>query len=807
MLKNNNSEILRRLTMRSLKSGKMRNIFIIITVALSATLISGLAGFAAAYDKAEEQELETMPQVVYRDISDEQIESLRNDERTEDMILYKLGSVMEIENYIIRASYYSEDGENIKYVRSLITEGSYPEKIDEAAVSKVYMRKIGKEPVIGTEISVTWLDGNTETYTVTGFTDTESESGFDIMLSEEYAQNGAELKNLNYTAAVRIVGADDMDDQTFLNEIRSMGERYGIPRHQIGENSLFATRLSGLSTDEKLFTVVTSVAVLFVSVFVIYSIFYISVTGRIRQFGQLRMIGMTSVQIRKTVRYEGIFLSIVGALIGILTGTVFAYFIIPKGFYFPNTVKIWILTIFANTITVMFSVRKPAKIAAAASPIEAAKMNDYIGEIKGKVHGKRKLTPFGLAKISSDSNRKKSAMTAVSLGIGGVLFITGATLLASFNREEYSRQMHYYFGDYVLSISRNAVQTVEHGIADIQLTNPFPRELDEEIAALEGVKKITRWERFDVTFEYNNYQTNDAVMPFDRDETDIFEQCRKEGEVFDYDRMVQNKDIIVSDNFVAKEIYGWEFKTGDKVRFRWYDGENYREDYFTVAGDVENIYKINDESAKLFIIHTGWFFMPEELLKTMVPEGYDFSDGLIISVNDYQNDTIVKEFLENYADENPYLSMYKFTDELKNDELSYTSLQVFIFGLSAFIIGFALINLVNTLVSNAMARKREFAMLCSIGMSGAQLRKMIIGEGLILAVKNIVITVIFGTAAGYVLIQTMRERAATYLHWHFPVWYLAGYAVLVVVVPVIISGIILIIMRRRTLVERLRETE
>lgn len=807
MLKNNNGKILRKLTMRSLKSGKMRNIFIIITVALSATLISGLAGFSAAMDKKEELELAVEPHVIYSDLNNEQVQSLGNDDRIEDIILYKQGRTMEVGNYVIRAAWYSEDGKIISYVRSKITEGRYPEKINEAAVSKAYMKKNGAEPIIGAEISVTWLDGNTEKFTITGYTDIESENNFHIMLSEEYAENGAELKDLGYTAAVRITDAGTMDGQTFLNEIRSIGEQYGIPRHQIGENGSFVSRISGMSAEATITVVTVSAAVLFISIFVIYSIFYISVTSRIRRFGQLRTVGMTSVQIRKSVQYEGIFLSAVGTLIGILLGTLFAYFLVPEGFYFPNTLKICAFTIIANTLTVMFSVGKPAKIAAAASPIEAAKMNDYRGETKRKAREKRKLTPLGLAKISADSNRKKSAMTAISLGIGGVLFIMGATLLVSFNREEYSRQGEFYFGDYMLYISNNAIQTAEHGATDIQIENPITKELETEIAALNGVKKITRYECFNIVFEYNGYQSNDSVTPFDRDKTICFEQYRQDGEAFDYDRMVRNKEIIVNNNSVVKEIYGWKFEIGEKVKFRWYDGEDYREEYFTIAGDTEKLYQSPDENVRLLSLNYGWFYIPKDILKTMVPEEYDFSSGLIVSVEDYENETTVKEFLQKCVDDNPYLSLIMFTDCLKQDESSYISIQIVVWGLSAFIIGFALINLINTLVSNAMARKQEFAMLCSIGMSGSQLRKMIIGEGLILAAKNIVITAIFGTIAGYALIQVMHEFGALYLHWHFPIWYMLGYAVLIVLVPVIISGIIINILGRKTLVERLREAE
>lgn len=808
MLKNNNGAILRKLTMRSLRAGKMRNIFIIITVALSAALISGLTGFALAMDKKEDRELAVQPHVIYGDLSNEQVEALKNDGSMEDIVRYKQGGSMEAENYEIRPAYFSDEGKIIESMRLNITEGRYPEKPNEAAVSKEYLKKLGIGPVIGAEFSVTWVDGATETYTVTGLNDLESESRFFIMLSEEYAEKGSQLKDVSYTTAARIVGAADMDDQTFLNTIRGIGEEYGIPRYQIRENSSFVIKISNTRASVLFAVVGVGAVILFVSVFVIYSIFYISVTGRIRQFGQLRTIGMTSKQIRKTVRYEGIFLSGAGSLIGILVGTVFAYFIVPKGFYIPNTLITAVLTIIATSLTVMFSVKKPAKIAAAASPIEAAKMSGNGGAASSK-SGKRNLTPFGLAKISADSNRKKSAMTVVSLGIGGVIFIMGTTLIASYNIEEYSRTGAYRFGDYVLQVSDNAVKLSEHGAADIQINNPLTKEIEAEIAAFEGVKKVTRYDRFDVQYEYNNYQTNDEVMPFENHCIAAMNKSRTEGEAFDYDRMVHNKEIAICNNDQVKEIYGWKFKPGDTVKLKWYDGYEYREDDFNVAGSFDRgeLMKLNNEDADYLAVGNGWFYIPKDLFKTMVPEEYDPSDGIIVEVEDYKTDTVVKEFLQRYADSDPHLKLTCFSDVVNDGRSNYYLVMGLVWGLSAFIIGFALINLINTLVSNAMSRKQEFAMLCSIGMSGGQLKKMIIGEGLILAVKNIMITAVFGTAAGYAMIQIMREFQATYLHWHFPVWYMLGYIAMVLVVPVLISAVITNILEKKTLVERLREAE
>lgn len=727
MLKNNNGAILRKLTIRSLRSGKMRNLFIMITVALSAALISGLAGFAFGMDKKEERDLDVSPHVLYTGLDSEQAALIGKDERVAEVL-------------------------------SCIRD-----------------------------------DAGDETLPLPG--DDTGDAGFEAL---PLPADGT------YPVAVRILGAESMDSETFFNTIHGLGEAYGIPRHQIFENNRFVIRISHMKASSVAGILAVSAAILFASVFVIYSIFYISVTGRIRQFGQLRTIGMTSRQIRKTVRYEGLLLSGAGSLAGLLLGTAFAYLIVPGGFHFPGTVKIWVLTLIAVTLTVLFSINKPAKIAAAASPIEASKAND---NSLSNSHGKRRLTPFGLARISAGSNRKRSAMTTVSLGIGGLFFAVGTTFIASYNIEEYSRGGVYAFGDYILEIADDSAHAAEHGAADIQINNPLTKELEAEIAAFEGVKGVTRYERFSVQYEYNNYQTTDSLLPIESRYLEILNRHRVEGEPFDYERMVQNKEIIILRNRQVNDIYGWKFKIGDQVKFLWYDGENYREDYFTVAGSVEGLSKSQDEDAYYLNIAIGWFLIPRDLLQTMIPERYDPCDGLIVAVEDYKTDTAVKEYLQKFADRDSRLEVSCFADEVKNGERNYYFVAGLVWSLSAFIIGFALINLINTLVSNAMSRRQEFAMLRSIGMSSSQLKKMIIGEGLLLAVKNIIITLTLGTAAGYTAIQVLRQLAATYLHWHFPGWYLLGYIGMVLALPGIISVVITNILERKSLTERLREAE
>lgn len=95
-------------------------------------------------------------------------------------------------------------------------------------------------------------------------------------------------------------------------------------------------------------------------------------------------------------------------------------------------------------------------------------------------------------------------------------------------------------------------------------------------------------------------------------------------------------------------------------------------------------------------------------------------------------------------------------------------------------------------------------MLQSVGMSRKQLNRMVCLEGLLLSAGNAVITLIFGTVFGYAGIQIMRELAADYMHYKFPLWFYLGYLLVLVIVPMLVSGIILKGFQKQALTERLR---
>ena len=132
---------------------------------------------------------------------------------------------------------------------------------------------------------------------------------------------------------------------------------------------------------------------------------------------------------------EGSVLYLRSAPAGIVIGGIAGYFIIPDGFDSWNTLLVICLVLAVVYVITMISVHRPARLAAAVSPMEALR---YVPQDGMKRTGNRKLcrrlTPVGLGLMNFSKNRKKAIITFASLALGGILFMTAATYMSSFDR-------------------------------------------------------------------------------------------------------------------------------------------------------------------------------------------------------------------------------------------------------------------------------------------------------------------------------------------------------------------------------------
>ena len=794
------SKMIAQMSKQSLKSSRMRNIFVMMTIVLASALLMAILMYAVGQREDNARQLSHAQEVGYYNLSDSQVEALKADERIAYQIQVKTGTPSEMDGFEVVPYYVSELSDKIQIGE--LESGTLPEKENEIAVQGAMLEKMGVAPSAGSEVTLNFYDGNTETFTVTGILKGgETAKQFAVFFSKDYADNGSQLKDSPYEVYAKLYGATTMHPEDCKEAMYLIGSDAGIERKYVSPSKAFLDSLS-VDTQDVLTYGLIGIVILLACILVIYGVFYLSVIGKIHQFGQLRTIGMTKKQMKKLVSKEGRRLFLYASPIGILIGGIAGYFIIPSGFSIINTLLIAVCVFIVVYIITMISVHKPAKLAAAVSPMEALR---YVpqDDMKKTANKKmcRSLTPLGLGVMNFSKNKKKAVITMLSLALGGILFMTAATFMSSFDRDNYARQGIWKDAEFHIQYSDSAIELNENGMSGMQAQTPMTEDMVKEIAAIDGVEKVEELKSFGVIFDFpqrDEYDNDDYIYPMNEEETRNIGKYIEEGSA-DYDKLMSGDYVLIADNTNALEIYGWQFNVGDVLTLHYYDGNKTAEKEVTVLGILNDQYVLENDNLD------GWFVMPEQAVLSFVP--YDNLNAHLLISADPERETAVGEAINEIVAEHPELSLEAYADR----EIAYsqTANSVFgtISGLAIFIMMFSILSMMNTLITNIVTRKQELAMLESIGMSKGQIRKMLLGESLILVLAAVGVTMTIGTLLGYVLTHLLHNGGAFYITFQFPVAFAIAYAAVLIAVPLIITLVSMKSFSKEALVERLRGAE
>ncbi len=785
---------------KSLRTGRMRNIFVSITIVLAAALLTAILMFVQGQRTETARQLTHAQQAGYYELTDEQVQALASDERIAYQIRVKTGVLSDMDGFSVMPYYVSELSDEIQVGE--LEEGAMPEKENEVAVQGAMLERMGIEPEVGSSVTFAFYDGNEETFTVSGIlAGGEGAKQFSVFFSEAYAENGSQLKDMPYEVYVKIYGAASMYPDELREVIYLIGSDAGIEREYVNPSKAYLDSLS-VDSQQILLCVLVGGVILLACVLVICGVFYLSVIGRIHQFGQLRTIGMTKKQLKKFVSREGRLLFLRSVPIGIIIGGVAGYFMKPQGFSILNTLIIAAAVFVIIYVITMLSVHKPAKIAGNVSPMEALRYvpQDGMKQTSGRKQC-RNLTPAGLGIMNFSRNRKKTAITMLSLGLGGILFMTAATYMSSFSKENYARQGDFQEAEFIISYSPSAIELNENGLSGMQAETPLGDEMIGQITSIDGVEKVTERKGFGVQYDFpqhDEYGSNDIIYPLTEEEMQGIDSYVTEGTA-DTEALLSGEQVLVAGNDTVEEIYGWKFQTGDKVTLHYYDGGGMAEKEVEIAGILSAAFDRDHNGIE------GWFVMPEQAVLDWL--SYDSINSSLLISTDPAKEASVGEQLDQIVGERPELTM----ETLAQRRIAYgqSADQIFgaISGLAIFIMMFSILSMMNTLITNIVTRKQELAMLESIGMSKGQIRKMLLGESLLLVGVTVGVTMTVGTLCGYILCHMLRGIGAVYMQFRFPFEFALGYDAVLILVPLLITVVSMKSFAREALVERLRGME
>lgn len=743
---NDTRRIIHGLAKADLKTHKLKTfltaIIIILATCLMATIFSVLVN--DALDQANQAPYHAM----YRAVNEDTKTTLQSDKDFEAVGIYKsFGNQVDRDG---RTDLAYMDEQTLAFMGFRLVDGVIPDSENEVLVSETYLKN--RALSVGDAFLFAYVDSLTneereEEFTVCGTIQNKEQkrgeqfyvvtsNSFRMKYAQQYSQITSDFSTETATTVDVLVllnsdysstGSDTQKD--FL---KSKGESAGIPSFDVIINESY---IDGVYFDGTVIAAVIffTIFLMFASSFVIYSIFYISIVNSMPMYAQLISLGTTQKQLRRFLNTQGNMLAVrfipLGALISILL-----IVLISGVQWLLYDALITLFAILLIYVVIKFALRKPAKLLANASPIEAMKFRD--GENAGSHKALKQITPDSLAKSNLHTNRKKNRMSIISLSISGTLMIALAILVSSINLPAMIRQSYPMDEDFQIGIQ---MDNFYERFPTIIQNNPLSGELMGQITDIPGVQKIVLDEcvigrlvesAVNYTSPEDNLELLNSLSP---------ELIANVSEIasgtVSYDDLGTNEIVINKYRTDRSELNYGDLQVGDSLTFRFEVGGQIIEETFTVAGIA-------------YFPSTGLFYCTQEAIEQISP----YNNTTHISIFCDKNYTEpVKDRLASLISGNPNLRLKVYSEEYSMIAGFINVTMSSLYAVSAFVVIFGLLNMINMLINSAIIRKREFALLQAVGMTNRQLRKMLYREGMSVSIKSALLAAAFGITIGGLL--------------------------------------------------------
>ena len=786
---NDTSAITKKLAKKSLQSEKRRNLMVVIAVALAAFLICFTGIVSTSLTQMQRNQVVDTYEAVWLGVEENDIETLKGLPEFERVGgYYMLGEELSEQGY--HASYVYCDAQMMEIAKAQmeLLEGRVPEKANEVVVSEYFLSTYGNNAKIGDTVTLDTESFHGD-YVVTGIMDSVNEKEANtcaIILSNAALTEWKGFDPTGYRAYVHFKNSDQLGEELMTSYCREIAEEYQLPMPKM--NSKYFAYASK-SFDFALMAGVIAI-VLIGGYIVIQSIFRISINDKIKSYGQLRTIGATPKQIKRIVKREGRKLGSIGILIGTVLGVCGGFLLFPKGFNAVSYVATIILTLISSWIMVSVSIRKPIKIAAGISPIEAVRFTPAQKDIRSRKKN-IKLNPVSMGIANFKRDRKKTISIVASLSIGGILLMVVSSIVLVRSPEQIAR-LYFPDSDYKIYLQDLSEEMLVKG-------NPLNEELKQEVLSVDGVTDIIVARQSLHTSIKTDANQNSGICDTLTDQNyAMVEAALTEGTM-----PTDSHSIVIHDQIVA---YFEDMGVGSTVEFSSIDGKQ------SIPVTISGVFS----TSKMPVIfghgraHTDGsvFFAPKDLFYELYPEITTFDYSWSIVSNPKKAETVKAE-LKNIVAEHSNLALDEIDTaiaaEKSQNSAAFGSMQV----LSWLVFLFGVINLINTTLSNQMSRKQENSVLRSIGLTQKQLCKMNICEGLCYAFFATLAILIVGfpisiVASREISITTFGGNVVPY---KFPVLEMGLFILVLFGMELILSVWTIRRQKKQSLIEQMRAME
>lgn len=777
--------ILNRLTIKNLRLNKKRTIVTIIGIILSTALMVGIGLLFSSFQDLMIRDTigySGKYEAKYNDVDLIKLNDIKNKNFTyfyeKPIGFSKIESSNEYKPYMYITSVNREYFDELKLI-----EGDIPKNENEIVISNHVITNGGLDYKVGDIVTFTYgsrnIDGNitlanselvdgefltnegTHTYKIVGIVD---RSNF-----ESYSASG-------YTAFTVDVNSDNGNVNLYVmfnknKNIIKQSEELAKELNYNGDINYNSTLLAlyGESTYGNVMSSMGGMMIIMLSlvsigcIIVIYNSFAISVMERKKEFGLLSSIGATKKQIKKSVFYEalvvgviGIILGILGAYIGIgcvilIINNLISDMLEYKLHLITNPLFIIIPVIFM-IIVIGVSAFIPSRRASKVSPIEAIRQNDDIKINKKKIRtSKLVLKLFGIegeiALKNIKRNKKKYRVTIVSLFISIVLFISFSSYMnytlntasSVMGEVPYDYRISYFGDDNnkealdkinEIVKSSDVKKYVSYSVGNLSIIGNYTYSdeyLDFYKSAYgdDGIKALNNLKYqsiYILVLDDNSYNKYKKLIGLDKDSVILLNRFK--GVSYGNNKRVNYDIPVINNGNINIKICNFD-DDEENVDTTKYCNKN-----------IDNIFVTN----KSFDLIEEFSYMDDfklivnkKLYDSISDGGADFTQFNIISDNTNNIDKLTKE-LDKYNNVN-YINI---KESMKQTNNLILVVKILMYGFISLVTLIGVTSVFNTISTSMALRKREFAVLRSIGLTRGGFNKMLFFESLFFGMKSLI---------------------------------------------------------------------
>ena len=790
---NDTSAITKKLAKESLKNEKRRNFMIVIAISLAAFLMLMCGTLFFAFQESQNN-MATF-QASYDNLTEDKIKKLCHQPEIEMVaLLYNLGEIKMPEGYSLYLAYMDDAACYIARNQFTLKDGTMPSKENEIAVDREMVNKYFSNTAIGDKISFQ-INGKSQDFVISGITEssTESQGNYSCYISKSFVENSSNYNPAKYQSYVCFADADSTSKEILKERIASIGKEIGA---DYSLSFLFFRENMGLSFENILTFVSLSVLVLFAGITVIQSIFRISINEKIRNFGQLRTLGTTALQIKKMINYESRYLSWLGIppgiVLGAIVGTVLGSNEFSSGFSPINIPFVMIGVSIICTLMVKLSVRKPLKIAATTSPIEAVRYIAYRNApMQSRKHNK-KISPYSLALLNLGRDKKKTASTLLSLIFGGLLLFISASAAVSNTPEQFVREKFFVNG------GSFRIYLSEESVGKNEANNSLNESLGEELLNTKGIQKIIPLRDSVGMCHYSiDGNATEGMCDIISDQSTEGNFSFVEQHLIDGQMPKNQFEVLLTDGYMELGI-----TKGTPIKIT-NSGEEIE---CIVSGFFDKSFVGTENGTDA--IDPANLIITQELAQQLFTNTENFAYSWEIITDKTYNDEIESAIQQKITSKEKGLSICSYNDVVEYMESSMNLLFGSLQMLSLLILLFGIINLINMTLSNHQARKQEISTLRSVGLSLKQLYRSLITEGLLYVLVSFGIVLLVGIP---IAIPVSKAVGILFgmpnLSYQFPTMQIGGYLLILILLQLILSVWEIRDLKKRSLTEQMRAME